>query len=575
MTEVIFVSDLYKNYYAGGAELTTEAIIEKSPFPVVKVLSNKLTKAFINENKDKYWVFGNFSRVAQPVLLHAAKTLNYSVIEYDYKFCKYRLPQAHGSTEECDCENTTNGKTVAIFLSQAEAIWWMSEAQKEEYHKRFPFLQKNTNHVLSSVFTEKTLDRFEKYEPADRNDKWIILGSNSWVKGFKQNVAYAKENNLEYEVVQGLPHDVLLDKLASSKGLIFLPNGWDTCPRIVIEAKLLGCELVLNDHVQHKDEDWFQSRESILAHLKNNKSIFWEEVLSFLSSKAISRLRENDTTWSFAVPSYNEGPRLRRFLNSCSNMRKFGLDDVFIINHRSDDDTEDILTEFKPLLEERGINLNWEYEGRDFSKDFTMADLRMNTVKGCKNEIVHITDADNVIGKNFIFLVDSAIKSFEDKNIYAVGYERLTVDNFIKFNKQGQIEEHGPVLPHVSIPLWLRRDNVYCEQNHCGGRYYWFYPKEMQEPRWVTIPFGKGASTILAINDKDEERKKLRKTMNDFFVASSEGVESGNWLEAYNSGSLEEANVSKKDFYHESHRVEVDLRGQEFFKELSYGLSTY
>ena len=86
---------------------------------------------------------------------------------------------------------------------------------------------------------------------------------------------YAEENSLDYELVSDLAYHELIIKMSTSKGLIFRPLGGDTCPRIVIEANLLGCDLILNDNVQHKDEDWFSTRNSCLEYLKNRTNIFW------------------------------------------------------------------------------------------------------------------------------------------------------------------------------------------------------------------------------------------------------------------------------------------------------------
>ena len=63
--------------------------------------------------------------------------------------------------------------------------------------------------------------------------------------------------------------------MSCSNGIIFRPLDYDTCPRIVIEAKLLGCDLILNDYVQHKDEDWFLTQESCYKYLKNRPEEFW------------------------------------------------------------------------------------------------------------------------------------------------------------------------------------------------------------------------------------------------------------------------------------------------------------
>ena len=104
------------------------------------------------------------------------------------------------------------------------------------------------------------------------------MDSPSWLKNKQGCVEYAKKNNLEFELVWGLGYKELLSKLSKSKGLIFLPLGKDTCPRITIEAKLLGCEMILNENVQHRDEEWFEDEDSILAHLAGRTKLFWDEI---------------------------------------------------------------------------------------------------------------------------------------------------------------------------------------------------------------------------------------------------------------------------------------------------------
>ena len=109
----------------------------------------------------------------------------------------------------------------------------------------------------------------------EKDSNYLILNSNSWIKGTKSCVEYAQRNSLDFELISGLPYHELMIKLSTSKGLIFKPLGGDTCPRIVIEAKLLGCDLILNDNVQHKDEEWFKSIDSCLEYLKNRTNVFW------------------------------------------------------------------------------------------------------------------------------------------------------------------------------------------------------------------------------------------------------------------------------------------------------------
>ena len=68
--------------------------------------------------------------------------------------------------------------------------------------------------------------------------------------------------------------------LAKSKGLCFLPTGADTCPRLVIEARLLSCELELNENVQHVTEEWFNTSDLTVTenYLKSRPTAFWKRV---------------------------------------------------------------------------------------------------------------------------------------------------------------------------------------------------------------------------------------------------------------------------------------------------------
>jgi hypothetical protein len=61
---------------------------------------------------------------------------------------------------------------------------------------------------------------------------------------------------------------------------VFKPTGLDTCPRYVIEAKLLGCDLELNENVQHTNEEWFTADniDETISYLKSRKSYFWDLV---------------------------------------------------------------------------------------------------------------------------------------------------------------------------------------------------------------------------------------------------------------------------------------------------------
>ena len=290
--EVIFVADLFEEDYAGGAEMTSESIISESPFRIQKLHSRNVNLAALSQGSDKFWLFGNFSQMNPELIPSIVANINYSILEYDYKYCKFRSPEKHqvATGIPCDCHEQMNGKLISAFYYGAKALWWMSEKQKEKYHTLFPFLTEKDNIVLSSVFSKKTLATLKVLRESVKNEDrkgWIVLGSQSWVKGFESAKKWCEDNKKDHEVVWNVPYDQLLAKMASSEGFVYLPSGGDTCPRMVIEAKLLGCKLHINDYVQHKDEEWFSTDDitSIEDYLSTAPSLFWKAIKEIMNHK--------------------------------------------------------------------------------------------------------------------------------------------------------------------------------------------------------------------------------------------------------------------------------------------------
>lgn len=289
--KIVFVADMFVEDYVGGAELTTEALITSSPFEVYKLHAKDVTLDLLRQGHEKFWVFGNFTSLNPELIPSLVGNIKYSVLEYDYKFCKFRSIEKHQSVtgKPCDCADNISGKMVSAFYFASMGLWWMSEAQKDRYTDRFPFLNTANNTVLSSVFTPEILGYMKSLRTkyTDRK-KWIVLGSDSWIKGASAAETWCKENNKDYEILWNVPYNELLDKLAQSEGFVYLPEGGDTCPRMVIEAKLLGCKLQLNTNVQHASEEWFNTNdlEDIEGYLFNSPKIFWNGIKAAMDYQA-------------------------------------------------------------------------------------------------------------------------------------------------------------------------------------------------------------------------------------------------------------------------------------------------
>ena len=285
--EYVFVSDLFKEQFVGGAELSLQALIDACKASKYTINSSKLTTDIIDENKEATWIFGNIAQMDDNLINYMAESgIKYHFIEFDYKLCEYRNPLLYEflEDEKCDYSKTNKGLLIKKFVSNAQKVFFMSELQKSFYTETFSDISHDNMLVLSSVFDEQFFDKINSLNAngKTKNKKgWIVFGSRSWVKGPAEAERWCKDNDLDYEVIFNVEYEEMLEKLAQAEGICFKPLGLDTCPRFVIEAKLLGCKLELNENVQHVDEEWFSKDNSeTISYLKERPRVFWDNIVS-------------------------------------------------------------------------------------------------------------------------------------------------------------------------------------------------------------------------------------------------------------------------------------------------------
>jgi|TARA_R110002020_G_scaffold411811_1_gene621422 hypothetical protein len=279
MKMMIFLADAFVEDYVGGAELTSHAIMQGIPegFQIAKIRCSELNKDVINRYQSAHWVILNFSSLSQDLKLHLVKNVEYSIVEYDYKFCDFRSIDLCRlkTSKECECVGKKDNKINLAFYGYAKKIWFMSDSQKQIFLEKVKTIKQENTQTLNSVFSVGDLRFIDSLKDNEKGENYIIVKTSSWIKDFQKCINYAQDNKLKYEVVSNLPYHELLIKLSTSRGLIFLPAGADTCPRLVMEAQMLGCETILNDNVQHKEESWASDATSCREHMNTRCSTFW------------------------------------------------------------------------------------------------------------------------------------------------------------------------------------------------------------------------------------------------------------------------------------------------------------
>lgn len=392
--QIIFVADLFAEQYAGGAELTSDALIEASPTLVKKVHAKNLTVEFLQQNVDAFWIFGNFSSINWSLIPVIAANLRYAVLEYDYKFCLHRSIEKHlhETGQECDCHKRQLGQMIAGFYQAADVIFWMSEQQRARYTERFPNLLGHRNsHILSSVFDERFFEKINqlKSKTVDRSG-WIVLGSKSWIKGHEDAVKWCEDNEKKFQSYWDVPYEELLDIMSRSEGFVYLPRGGDTCPRMVIEAKLLGCVVVTNDNVQHASEKWWNANsDDVCDYLKGRPDVFWA---------AINNVIQQQPTLSGYSTTYNCVDQNYPFVESITSLLDV-CDEVVVVDGGSTDGTWDVLTamsEENSKLKIKQIERDWSHPRHSVFDGMQKAAAR----DLCTGDFCWQQDVDEVIHQN-------------------------------------------------------------------------------------------------------------------------------------------------------------------------------
>ena len=457
-TDIVFVSDVFLGEYVGGAELSTEALIESSPFKVFKVKSSQISMKTLESGHKKFWIFCNFTSIDFDLIPTIVSNIKYSIVEYDYKYCKYRSAEKHLMSEDkpCDCHEQPYGKMVSAFFYGARSLWWMSEKQAEHYNRNFPFLKERPpSVVLSSIFNDDFFVKVKQLRLENKDTvrkQHVVVGSNSWIKGTQDSIAYCEENGLDYQVVWNKPYNELLEILAKSKGLVFLPKGGDTCPRLVIEAKLLGCELHLNKNVQHKDEIWFKTDDmyDTEAYLYGARHRFWEAIKSNMSYNPT--LSGYTTTLNCIDQDYSFEESITSLLGFC--------DEVVVVDGGSTDGTWEKLKEIS--ISHENIKIHQEKRNWDGKRFAVFDGLQKALARSlCSMEYCWQQDVDEIVHEKDYTKVRDLTKSISTAIDllclpvveYWGGTEKVRVDvNPWKW----RLSKNSPHITH-GIPKKLRK----------------------------------------------------------------------------------------------------------------------
>lgn len=287
---VCFVDDAVQS--VGGTSLTLNAIVEPNKKNVTFISTSDFALKNIFEDYDLF-VLGNimaFSTNSLDAIMMLIEERSFVKIEFDYGYCQYRGNVPHKILGNADCEcpygegsDPILKKLYSSMKRKASHFFYMSESQMRIHDKHLLGIPEDKKSVLSSCFTKDTLLKFKSLREKPKNNKYAIIdGNGGWhtqAKGIKQSIKYANDNNLDFDLIKTETHEEMMEKMSNYKGLISFPIIDDTCPRITLEARYMGLEVITNNFSQHITESWWKaSDKEALKFTSSRPTFFWDKI---------------------------------------------------------------------------------------------------------------------------------------------------------------------------------------------------------------------------------------------------------------------------------------------------------
>lgn len=243
----IIVSDFtIKEAPHGGSEWVNQVLIDK--FGYEFWYSNQIT-AF---DKDAFYIISNIS-LMHPLLVKQIPSLNYVIMEHDYKICASRHPWRWPESiipknERINYDLYENAKAVFVQTNDHLRVYKINDVKA------------NFVNLHASIWDENDLQMLEKMleNHKDKNGKYGIYATNNWIKNTEGAIKYCSENNLQYELIPNKDkREDFLEHLSQCSHLVFYPIARETFCRLVVEAKCMGVDVITTKNYGASLEGWF------------------------------------------------------------------------------------------------------------------------------------------------------------------------------------------------------------------------------------------------------------------------------------------------------------------------------
>lgn len=131
----------------------------------------------------------------------------------------------------------------------------------------------------------KRVERFHE-RTGNRKSGTCIAYSRGPIKGYKQALEYCRKKAIDPIILKDLKPDEILDQFERARQFVFLPLALEPSGRMPLEARFLGCQVLVNRHVGIAGESWWELDDvQALNVARDIPNRFWKLVEQLLSNR--------------------------------------------------------------------------------------------------------------------------------------------------------------------------------------------------------------------------------------------------------------------------------------------------
>ena len=281
MAQVIFIADFFKEQITDGAEINDNTLIEffrDKNLLFEKINSSEVTPSYLLENKDKYFIISNFVLLKTTCKAILFQFCKYSIYEHDYKFLKCRNP--------IDFPNFVAPKyqlTNLNFYKGAHRVVCLSKLQKKIYEGNMNL--QNLENIGTSLFSENLITTLLALSKKEKVKEYAVIKSSNTIKRTPETMQFCEQKGWEYDLISNPDNSKFLETLSGYKNLVFMTGHPEPTPRLAIECKLMGVNIIAPKHlIGIASEEWFGHRdEKFVYGLRNARQNAYKMFLRLIN----------------------------------------------------------------------------------------------------------------------------------------------------------------------------------------------------------------------------------------------------------------------------------------------------